>query len=82
MSKRALKIGFQAREFRHVLSIPAPKGIKRQGDPGKLAPEQFWTLQNARITGSQVESRRGLTKATSLGALTGAIIGIFDDLNG
>jgi hypothetical protein len=66
---------------RHGITAPFARGIKRQ-DPGNIPSSQFYNLQNVRVVGNQLISRGGLTKTNSSGALTGTILGIFDDGNG
>jgi hypothetical protein len=72
------------KQFDSRLGITTPwaKGMRRQGDRSKLAPNQFHTLQNVRVVGNQIISRGGQTKITTGGVLNGAIYGIFDDENG
>lgn len=82
MGKRTLQPGFTRFEHRHALgtqwgSLPAPRGMKRQGDFGRIPPDQFYWLQNMRISGSQVISRGGSEKVNAA-AENGCITGIFD----
>lgn len=62
-----------------IAKFPSYAGLDLQNDPAAIAPNRFYKLQNARITGDQVVSRAGLQ---SVAHLSGTLLGIFDDLGG
>lgn len=62
------------------LDVPRFRGMNRQSDAGAIGDDQFWLIQNARIDGTGIKNRPGLS-ALFTEALSGCVYGIFDDLN-
>lgn len=77
MSKLWLAPDHQQFSLRFGLSLPKAKGMKRQGDPARIPFDQFYHLQNMRVSGNQLVSRGGQSKVNT-SAETGCIVGIFD----
>lgn len=80
MSKKTLAPGFKRAEFRPgIAKFPGFQGIDRQSDPGAIAPNRFYQLQNVRIRDGEIVSRGGLSKVRD-SAENGCIVGLFDNL--
>jgi hypothetical protein len=54
------------------------RGLYKQKDPGAIPPGALQDAQNARLVGGRLVSRGGLGAAVGA-ALTGEIVGLFDD---
>ena len=68
--------------FRPFLrGFPPFKGVIQNGAPN-ISHEHLRNAINVRFTGDSIRERGGQSKATSGGALTGTVYGIFDDLEG
>lgn len=78
MSKKLPDDGFQRFDFRHGLTAKPAKGMQRTKDPGSTPIDQFYYLQNVRISGDGIEERGGLEKFANT-PMIGCVVGIIDD---
>lgn len=70
-------------EFRKGIdSFPDFRGMNRQDDPGAIPQDQFYLLQNARVKGSEIISRGGLSAGVDIGTASGIIDNLEQELSG
>ena len=64
------------------IDIERFRGTNTQGDPGSIRDDQFQALENVSHDGTRWGSRDGQSKVNSAAAVTGCILGQWDDDDG